>query len=103
MKADDTDHDQCGLRREVWFMALSNSQYNEIMRDYDQTRLKNLRLQQERTARIYKELPALEEIDQQIRDLNGRIVRMRLSGGQAETEQERLRQLRRNKYQLLQD
>lgn len=84
-------------------MALSNSQYNEIMRDYDQTRLKNLRLQQERTARIYEELPALEEIDRRIHDLNGRIVRMRLSGSRADTEQESLKQLRRNKYQLLQE
>ena len=82
-------------------MALSNSQYNEIMRDYDQTRLKNLRLLEERKDRIYKDIPALEEIDRQIRSINGGIIRMRLSGYDTGMEQEKLRQLRSSRYQLL--
>ncbi len=47
-------------------MALNNSEYQVIMREYDELRLANLREQKRRKERVYEALPVLAEIDEQL-------------------------------------
>lgn len=44
-------------------MALSNSQYQEIMRDYQAQQLRNKHEQDERIQEIYEKIPAVRELD----------------------------------------
>lgn len=44
-------------------MPLSNSQYDEIMRDYDRRQLHNRRLLDERRSKLYEKVPRIKEID----------------------------------------
>ena len=43
-------------------MGISNTQYRDIMFQYDQTRMKNQRLLDERYEALYKEIPELKQI-----------------------------------------
>ena len=47
-------------------MALSNSQYDEIIRGYDALQLKNSRIRQERLQEAYAKEPRLKELDDSI-------------------------------------
>lgn len=47
-------------------MALSNSQYDAIMRAYGQQQLKNRHEQEKRIEEIYKRLPVMKELDDSI-------------------------------------
>lgn len=47
-------------------MPLSNSQYDEIMRDYDHRQLANRRLLDERIKEVYEKLPRLKELDRAV-------------------------------------
>lgn len=47
-------------------MALNNSEYQVIVREYDELRLANLREQKRRKERVYAALPVLAEIDEQL-------------------------------------
>lgn len=47
-------------------MALSNSQYQEIMRDYQAQQLKNKHSQDARVQEVYQKIPAVKEIDREI-------------------------------------
>lgn len=47
-------------------MALSNSQYQEIMRDFQARQLRNKHEQDERIKEIYKKIPAVKELDQAV-------------------------------------
>lgn len=47
-------------------MALSNSQYDEIIRKYDARQLRNQHLLEERTKDAYDKIPQLREIDDAI-------------------------------------
>ena len=58
-------------------MGISNTQYRDIMFQYDQTRMKNQRLLDERHEELYKEIPELKQIHDDI---------IELSVGQARTE-----------------
>ena len=44
-------------------MALSNSQYDEIMRDYDRQQLEDRRILDDRRKSVYARVPRLQEID----------------------------------------
>ena len=44
-------------------MALSNSQYNAIMRDYERRQIDNRHSQEQRVEEIYQRIPAVREID----------------------------------------
>ena len=50
-------------------MALSNSQYDAIMREYDRTRFLNRQLHMERRTHIYKHIPSYQEIEDSISSL----------------------------------
>ena len=47
-------------------MALSNSQYNAIMRDYQQQQLQNKHEQDLRRAEVYRRIPAMKELEDAI-------------------------------------
>lgn len=47
-------------------MALSNSQYDAIMRAYGQQQFKNRHEQEERIAKVYQRIPVIKELDQSI-------------------------------------
>ena len=47
-------------------MPLSNSQYDEILREYDAKQLKNRRIQEARANEAYEKAPELKEIDASI-------------------------------------
>ena len=44
-------------------MALSNSQYNAIMREYEQQQVRNRHDQEARIARVYERIPQIQELD----------------------------------------
>ena len=43
-------------------MALSNSQYNSIMRDYERSRIEHRHSQEKRIEEIYQRIPAVMDI-----------------------------------------
>lgn len=61
-------------------MALSNSQYDEIMRGYESRQLFNKRKLNERIQTIYKENPKIKEIDNAISSSALSAARLRLDG-----------------------
>ena len=48
-------------------MALTNIQYNEIMRGYDSLRASNRHIEAERKKALYLRLPELKEIDDSLK------------------------------------
>lgn len=50
-------------------MALSNSQYNAVMRDYEKRQLKNRHEREARIARVYQQVPQLKQLEQEILSL----------------------------------
>ena len=61
-------------------MALSNSQYDEIMRSYNQKQFQNKREQDERIREIYTKIPMIKEIDDSISTTAVKRARMMLEG-----------------------
>lgn len=61
-------------------MALSNSEYQTIMREYDELRFVNLREQRRRKEQLYQALPFLSEIDDQLIHGSVEAARLALSG-----------------------
>ena len=61
-------------------MALSNSETDSIMLEYDETRLNNRRIGEERTKYVYSLLPEYKELEDRIVDLSLDSVKKRLSG-----------------------
>ncbi len=61
-------------------MPLTNSQYNEIQRQYDARQLRSLRIQQERKAAVYKKYPRLQELDDLTASTSVQSARLLLDG-----------------------
>lgn len=61
-------------------MALSNSQYDELLRHYQATQLKNRHLQEERLKNAYLKFPELKEIDDAIAECSVGQARKLLDG-----------------------
>lgn len=61
-------------------MALSNAQYDQIMREYDQKQLRNRRLTFSRLGAAYASLPRLKEIDDAIASCSITQAKKRLEG-----------------------
>lgn len=72
-------------------MALKNTQYDRIMREYYRRQLENKRKQDERVRAAYQSIPALGEIDAQIATLSVQRARTLLNG-----EEDALVRLRRD-------
>ena len=47
-------------------MSLSNNDYQDIMRQYEERRLSNYRLHEQRKKDIYTTIPEIKELDRQI-------------------------------------
>ena len=50
-------------------MGISNTQYRDIMFQYDQTRMNNQRILDKRYETLFAEIPELEQIQHDIMDL----------------------------------
>ena len=84
-------------------MALSNAQYDEIMRGYQNRQLRNRHLTQERLDEVYKKVPQLKSINDQIASLSVEAARKKLSDDQAgyQLTKEKIEDLREEKAALL--
>lgn len=61
-------------------MALQNTQYDAIMREYDRKQLHNRHVLDERTTQIYDEIPRIAEIQQEMASLSAARARALLQG-----------------------
>ncbi len=61
-------------------MALQNSQYDRIMRDYNRRQIENRRLQEERQQEVYARLPEMASLDAEIASVSADAVRRSLFG-----------------------
>lgn len=84
-------------------MALSNSQYNEIMRVYGERQLKSYRSLKERQESAYEKLPELRELDRAVGEESVRAAEAMLNGDRSLKEQlpERIRAIGRRRAELL--
>ncbi len=70
-------------------MALNNSQYNAVMREYEERQLKNRHDRERRVAEVYGRIPAVKELDQEIGAQAARCARLGLSGDREELERQK--------------
>lgn len=84
-------------------MALSNSQYNTVMRDYQQQQLRNKHEQDRRITEVYQAIPQIEALDQMIGTSAAACARRVLDGdtGARARLREELDDLREQKTILL--
>ena len=84
-------------------MALKNSQYYALMREYEQTRLKNHEIQTKRYEEVYEKLPEFKSLDESISILSVQYGKKLLNGDpKALTSlKEELEILRQSKKKLL--
>ncbi len=61
-------------------MALSNAQYDEIMRGYQSRQLHNQRLHMEREKEVYAKIPTLKRLEDTIAEISVDAVRKKLDG-----------------------
>ncbi len=61
-------------------MGLKNVQYNRILREYDNRRLKNRHLYEKKQAEVYERIPELKEIDHSIASASISYAKMALLG-----------------------
>lgn len=64
-------------------MALTNSQYNSVIRTYQEQQNQNRRLQEEHIREAYQRIPRLEEIHDEVASLSLRKARILLTGKEA--------------------
>ncbi|KIR03149.1 DNA replication protein DnaC [Lachnospiraceae bacterium TWA4] len=65
-------------------MALVNTQYEEILRDYNRRQIQNQRDQDARKARVYEKVPRILEIEEEQTTLYAQMARKRLLGDELE-------------------
>ena len=84
-------------------MSLTNSQYNAIIRSYEEKQRKARYLQEEHTAQVYAAIPEYEDLDRQVSSISIAQGRKLLSGdSNALLElKEQLKLLSRKKAELL--
>lgn len=63
-------------------MALTNAQYDQIMRSYQQQQLEDARIVADRREELYRKVPVLEDLDSQISDCSLKAARDTLNGDQ---------------------
>lgn len=84
-------------------MALSNSQYNAVMRDYEQQQLASRHDRERRVAEVYAKVPQIEELDKNISTRAAACARRVLDGDPDARRQlrEELADMREQKQILL--
>lgn len=63
-------------------MALSNSQYDAIMREYGKQQMENQHSQEARKKEIYQKVPAVKELEAEIAERSVACARKLLEGNQ---------------------
>ena len=61
-------------------MSLNNSQYQSIMRKYNETQLKNRHIQDMRKEEVYSEIPRMKAIDREVADISIKQARKLIEG-----------------------
>ena len=61
-------------------MALTNAQYDEIMRGYEERQIRNRHLTQDRQESAYARIPVLKDIDNKIAEISVKSARKMLDG-----------------------
>lgn len=86
-------------------MALSNTQYNTLLRRYEAKQLENQHIVMERILSVYEELPRLTEIDETISSISVRQAKKLIDGDETALSDlhRQLQTLVREKKQLLAD
>ena len=89
-------------------MGISNAQYMDIMYQYDQIRLKNHRILEERRAMVYEKIPGIQAVQEQIIQLSADYARSGLfnpgiDSGEDSSYTTKKKQLQEKKYKLLTD
>ena len=86
-------------------MALTNSQYEQIMRTYEQHRLDNEHRRRRRYADIEKKIPRIRELDDEISSLSLQQARRLLEGDASalDTLKEKIHALSKKKLALLRE
>ncbi len=89
-------------------MGISNAQYMDIMYQYDQIRLKNHRILEERRAMVYEKIPGIQAVQEQIIQLSADYARSGLfnpdmDGSEDSSYTSKKKQLQEKKYKLLTD
>lgn len=86
-------------------MALTNSQYDEIMREYNQLKFRHARELEERVQEIYEKIPAIRELENEITTLAAGQARKLLSGDKNSLQELKIRMadLKEQKKALLLD
>lgn len=69
-------------------MALTNTQYNSIMREYDNIRTANQHILNDRYDEVYSKAPALKDIDDKIIDISMQAARAQILGNASAASQE---------------
>lgn len=84
-------------------MALSNSQYNAIMRVYNQRQLKNKHEQDERISKVYTRVPQIRDLEQEISSRAVQCARRLLDGDESARDglKQQMEDLREQKEILL--
>lgn len=84
-------------------MALSNSQYNAVMRDYEKQQVANRHDRDRRVAEVYRKVPQIEELEREISTRAASCARRVLNGdsGARSQLQAELADLREQKSLLL--
>lgn len=84
-------------------MALSNAQYDEIMRGYQNRQLRNRHLTQERLDKIYAKVPQLKSINEQIASVSVEAARKKLDDDQLSYQllKKKIEDLRKEKASIL--
>lgn len=84
-------------------MALSNSQYNAIMRVYNQRQLRNRHDQDERVRKVYEMIPQIQELEREISSRAVQSARRLLDGDENAREglKQQIEDLREQKEILL--
>jgi DNA replication protein DnaC len=67
-------------------MGLKNVQYNRILREYDNRRLKNRHLYEKKQAEVYERIPELKEIDNSIASASISYAKMALLGNDSSVD-----------------
>lgn len=68
-------------------MALTNSQYDSIIRKYDETRMENKRIQDERREYVYSHVEGFKEIEESIVTVSIDYAKRKLSGDENAIEE----------------
>ena len=61
-------------------MAISNTQYNTISRNYEQKQIHNRNLLESRRQEVYRQIPEMEQVHNSISELSVAKARKLLSG-----------------------